>query len=265
MNDDPIALLERELVEAARRQADSHGSRRRSGRGRIGGGLAIGATLAVALAVATGALVLLRGHHRAVRPTPAISPTHALSGRQRLIDIIAVLRRPQTSVDLHSPAIAQLLSTYHRRLEPGWGAPDRPLIRRVTVTPWGQGVFLIPVKPAGGRGQEGLAWATGGFIDCCATAADMKTFGEVNNAGQVNGRTGGRREAIDRFVVVVPDGVAKVKLGRVVMTVHDNVAAAQAKGNLVGATPVMVWFGPGGNAIRRIGFVAGSYRSVAVK
>ena len=47
MNDDPIALLEQELVEAVRRHADSHGSRRRSGLGRIGGGLAIAATLAV--------------------------------------------------------------------------------------------------------------------------------------------------------------------------------------------------------------------------
>jgi hypothetical protein len=265
MIDDPIALLERELVEAARRRADSHGMRRQSGLRRFGGGLAIAGTLAVGVAVAAGALVLLRDHHPAVRPTPAISATHGVNGRQRLIGIIAVLRRSQRFADLHAPAIAQLLSSYHGRLEPGWGVPDRPLIRRATVTAWREGVFLIPVKPAGGRGQEGLAWATGGFIDCCVTAAELKTFGEVDNAGQVNSRNGRSREAIDRFVVVVPDGVAKVKLGRLVMTVHDNVAAAQAKGNLVGASPMMVWYGPGGNAIRRIGFVAGSYRSIAVK
>ena len=90
MNDDPIALLEQELVEAARRHADSHGWRRRSGLGRIGAGLAIAATLAGALAVAAGALVLLLGHHPAVRPTPAISSIHGLTGRQGLIGIVAV-------------------------------------------------------------------------------------------------------------------------------------------------------------------------------
>jgi len=258
MNDDPIALLERELVEAARRRAASHRSRPPFGLGRIVGGLAIAAVLAVTLVIAAGALVLLGGHRQAA------SPTGAVSGRQQLVDVVAVLRRPQTSADLHSPAIARLLSTYHGRLEPGWGAPDRPLIRRAIMTPWGQGVFLIPVKPAGGRGQEGLAWATGGFIDCCATAADVKRFGEVNNAGQVNGRTGRRGGAIDRFVAGVPDGVAKVQLGQLVMPVHANVAAAQANGNLVGATPVMLWFGPDGNVIRRIGDMAGDYRSLVV-
>jgi hypothetical protein len=48
------------------------------------------------------------------------------------------------------------------------------------------------------------------------------------------------------------------------MLVHDNVAAEQANGNLVGATPVMFWFDTGGHVIRRIGFMAGSYRSFAV-
>lgn len=260
MNDDPIAVLERELVEAARRRADSRRSRRLFGLRRMVGGLATGAVLAVTLLIAAGALILLGGHHR------ARTSTRAIAGRHQLVGVIGALRRPQTSVDLHSPTIARLLSAYNPSREPwdSWGAPDLPLIRRAAVTPWGQGVFLIPVKPTSGRRQEGLLWSTSSFTDCCATAADMRAQGFVNNAGQAMRRTVGHGEAIDRFVAVIPDGVAKVQLGHLVMAVHNNVAAAQANGNLVGATPVMFWFGPDGDVIRRIGDLVGSYRSVAV-
>jgi hypothetical protein len=260
MHDDPIAVLERELVEAARRRADGRGSSRPFRDGQIIGGLATGAVLAVALVIAAGALVLLGRPHRAGRPTSAIS------GREQLARDIGALRRRQTSADLHSPAIARLLSTYSPSREPWdrWGAPDRPLVRRGAVTPWGQGVFLVPVKPAGDRGQEGLLVATAGFRDCCATAADMRKWGFVMNAGQATSRSIGEAKAVERFVAVVPDSVAKVQLGHLVMPVHDNVAATQASGNSVGATPVMFWFGPDGDVIRRIGDLVGSYRSVAV-
>jgi hypothetical protein len=100
-------------------------------------------------------------------------------------------------------------------------------------------VFLTLVKPAGDRG-------------------------DVMNLGQATGRRIGRGKAIERFLTVVPDGVAEVQLGRVVMPVHDNVAVAQASGNLVGAIPVMFWIGAGGEVVRRIGDLAGSYRSVAL-
>jgi hypothetical protein len=222
--------------------------------------LGIAAMLALTLMVAAGALIALGGHHR------VDSATQASSSREQLIDAIAVLRRPQTSADLHSPTITRLLSGYNPKREPwdAWGAPDRPLIRRAAVTPWGEAVFLVPVKPTSGHGQERMLWTTRSFIEGAAAATDVKTFGEVNNVGQVKRRIGGREEVLDRFVAVVPDGVAKVLLGRLVMRVSDNVAAAQANGKLVGATPVMFWFGPDGNAVRRIAFVAGRYRSFAV-
>lgn len=260
MNDDPIALLERELVEAARRQADDRRSRRRFGLGRIVDAFAVAAVLAVTLVIGAGALILLVGQHRAG------SPTYAVPGREQLVDIIGALRRPRTSADVHSPTIARLLSGYNPGREP-WdarGAPDLPLIRRAAVTPWGEAVFLVPLKPNGGLRQEGLLWTTRSFTDCCVTPAEMQTLGEANNAGRVKRRIGGREEVLDRFVAVVPDGVARVQLGRLVMTVHDNVAAAQASGNLVGRRPTMFWFGPNGNAIRRIGDLAGSYRSLAI-
>lgn len=264
MNDDPIVLLERELVEAARRRAGGRPSRRPFGPGRIAGRVASAAvlsvTLVVSLVIAVGAVVLLGGNHRAG------GPTRAISGRQQLVDAIGVLRRPQTSADLHSPTVARLLSGYNRSRAPWdrWGAPDLPLVRRATVTPWGEAVFLIPVKPTSGRSQEGLLFATRSFTDCCATAADMKTFGEVNNVGPAQGRAARRGKAIERFVAVVPDGVAKVQLGRLVMPVRDNVAAAQAKGNLVGSVPVILWFARDGDAIRRIGDMAGNYRSLTI-
>ena len=50
--------------------------------------------------------------------------------------------------------------------------------------------------------------------------------------GQAIGRTVGRGKPFERFLAVVMDGVAKVQLGHLVMPVRDNVAAAQANGNL---------------------------------
>ena len=54
MNDDPIALLGRELVEAARRQAENRPARRLGPR-RIVGGFARAAVLRVTLVIAAGA------------------------------------------------------------------------------------------------------------------------------------------------------------------------------------------------------------------
>jgi hypothetical protein len=260
MNDDPIALLERELLEAARRQAIGGRPRGRPGPGRIGGSLVMAAALTFTLVIMVGALILLAGHHR-----PG-SSAGAVSGRQQLIDILGPLRRPQAPADLHSPVIARLLSTYNPGRAP-WdrrGAPDLPLVRRAAITPWGQAVFLVPVKPVGGRGQEGLLVATRNFTGCCGTPAGLETSGDVVTTGQATGRRVGHGQAIERFIAVVPDGVAEVQLGHLLMRVHNNVAAAQANGRLVGPTPVMFWFDAGGEIIRRIGDLAGSYRSIAV-
>lgn len=243
MREDPIAVLERELVQAARRRGAPRRQRR------IAGGLAMAAALLVALAIAAGALLLLGGH----KGPPSAGA--GVPGRQALIDELGVLRRAQTKADLGA-----LIRPNAR-----FGKPDVPLIRRAAVTPWGQTVFFVPVRPRAGRGQEALWVLIGprGFSECCVTASELSSQGIVNNAGQATGHRIGHGVARARFFAVVPDGVAKVRIGRLVMAVHDNVAAAQADPRLVGPTPAIFWFGPRGNVLRRIGDLAGSYRSVA--
>jgi hypothetical protein len=254
-SDDPIALLERELVEAAQRRA--RGGKERSA-GRLGGGLLTAAIVSIAIIIAAGGLILPGGHRRASGPAAGNVP-----GRHALVDELGVLRRPQTLGDLHSPAIADLLATVNPAHQPWsrFGSPDLPLIRRAGVAPWGEAVFLVPVRPVAGRSQEGLLVMVGhrGFLDCCATAVDLARWGEVQNAGR-----SGRGSQTARFFAVVPDGITKVELGRVVMRVHHNVAAAEANPGLVGATPVIYWFGSDGHVIRRIGDLVGDYRSVAL-
>lgn len=61
MNDDPIALLERELVKAARRQAHSRGSRRPFGPGRIVGGLATASRISAPAVMASATAADRRG------------------------------------------------------------------------------------------------------------------------------------------------------------------------------------------------------------
>jgi hypothetical protein len=120
MSDDPLAALERELVGAARRLA---GERTVVRRWRVSlSGLAAATLVAVTVALAAGAVVLLGGHKRV---TPAAA---AVPGRQQLIDILGVLRRPQTEADLSLPPGMRTL----------FGAPDVSLIRLATITPWGE-------------------------------------------------------------------------------------------------------------------------------
>jgi hypothetical protein len=227
------------------------------------------------LAIAAGALILLSGHRRIPRPA-AGEP-----GRTQLIALLGALRRPQTSAGLHSAAVDALLATYNPARAPWdrFGRPDLPLIRQATVTSWGEGVFLIPVGAAADRHQEGLLVMLGRrrALDCCATATDVQTGAALMNAGEVIGRG----TATTRFLVVVPDGVTRVDLRLpwsaavaggpiapryidIVAHVHNNVAAVQVNRQCCGEPPTMVWFGSGGNVIRRIGDLVGSYRSVAL-
>ena len=90
----------------------------------------------VTLAIAVLALTEIR-HHAPKRPVSSA----AVSGRRQLIDILAVLRRPQTKADLGlNPASLP---------DPGAfvGAPDLSLVRFATVTSWGEKLFFVAFKP----------------------------------------------------------------------------------------------------------------------
>lgn len=248
--------LERQLRAAVRAQ-----QRRRPRRPRAGVVLSALAA-AAAIAVAIGALVLIGGHKR----SPA--PSAAVPGRQQLIDILGVLRRPQTYADLHSPAIAGFLA---RGQSPvfGGGTVDRPLIRRATTTPWGQGVFVIPIKPTTAA-SERVFFEVGFGGGCCSSAADIEAGYDQTSEGAGHSFAGGSTQT--RRVVLVPDGVAKVEFVfprqssatdpgspiystplRVTVPVHGNVAAVQVDREVDGGPVPMIWYSPAGRVIKRVG------------
>lgn len=271
MHDDPIAVLERELVAAARRRVvvidERAGSQEPRGpwpsaprparrRGSMGAFAAVVLT-GVAVVVALGALMSLHGHAPA-RHASTSHPAAAVPGRRELIDILGVLRRPQTKADL-SPWVQQAL-----RGGP-FGAPDVALIRRVGVTPWGSGIVLIPTKPSAGRfpfparTQEGIDLEVDGGGGCCATASIIEASGDMSIDGAGRAFAGGSTQT--RFTVLVPDGVATVQFlmphpPDPVARVQGNVAAVQvSQGCCTGGVP-MIWRTANGQLIKRVGGVS---------
>jgi hypothetical protein len=73
-------------------------------------------------------------------------------GRAQLIDILGVLRRPQTAADL-PPALSRFIGL---PLHPA-GRPDLPLVRYTTTTPWREKLYFVPMKPYAAAQIEGVA------------------------------------------------------------------------------------------------------------
>jgi hypothetical protein len=104
------------------------------------GALATIASLIVALIIGGGALVLLGNDKRAV-PSSAHTVT---PGRQELISMLGVLRRPQTKADVDRWLLNQIEQRDTRAQL--LGTPDVPLMRLV-ITSWGEKLYLVPMKP----------------------------------------------------------------------------------------------------------------------
>ncbi len=101
---------------------------------------------AIVVATLIGAFALPRG---AARPTQATRPTEATTRTsdtlQHLIDILAVLRRPQTPADRALPA--QLSGVQGLIMASNAGTPVIRLARLAAITSWGQKVFIAPMTP----------------------------------------------------------------------------------------------------------------------
>ena len=282
MREDPITLLERELVDAARRRAgvadEREGSsheprgpwpalrpaRRRSSLGAVA---AIVASALAVVVVALGAVVALHGRTSSTATRP---PAHAASSssRQGLIDILAVLRRPQTPADLR--ILSQLA-----HLPPFIGTADRSLVRFASTTPWGEKLYFVPMTAReGGRRVERLS------VFSLQGGGGANTAGRIE-AGQEIGTEGGGGIRGTRVTVVVPDGVAKVAfvLPRqpnpqqygapvyshsltVTVPVRDNVVAVQVDRSIPQGPLPMIWSAADGQVIKLIGDVAGANRVV---
>jgi hypothetical protein len=132
--------------------------------------------LAVAVTVIVAALALTLFHH-GPQLRPAAPPVSAQTARKQLIQMLGVLRRPQTKSDLDSeltPEFVQLesiaqASRRHKRPQPGlerrlaqWGYPklDRSLVRVVKIPAWHAKVGIEPSTwrptPSSSQRSEGI-------------------------------------------------------------------------------------------------------------
>ena len=256
---------------------------------RLVGSPAVAVSFLVVIAVA--AVFLMEGHRQ---PTPV--PSSADRPARGLVDILGVLRRPQTPADRSLPLQSFLRSP--------WSGPvDRPLVRLATVTPWGRKLYLVAFKPGPIRpiprtlkpndpaaialraqmGKETLAvvtpWSCGSG---CAASVGGAAAAEIESQGllwmQPAGRNFAGGSTAVRLVAVVPDEVAKVVFVlprqpsissnpggpiyrhalRVPVAVQHNVAAIQINRECCDSRPPMIWYAANGHAIRTIGNLAGA-------
>jgi hypothetical protein len=295
VRDDPVTLLERELVDAARRQAvitdaregSSHEPRgpwptlRPARRRRSLGSFAAVVLSGLAVVVALGALLALHGHKPPARPAPAAR--QVVPGRRQLIDIIGVLRRPQTKADLNPRILSQLSGVPLIALE---GTVDRSLVRFAATTPWGEKLYLVPYRPPTAaeiaaikrrfpgaslgpitRGETLGVMSVGGGGGG-VNAAGVQAGDEMQMDGAGRSFAGGSTQT--RYILVVPDRVARVEFYfppravpaggpvyrhslAVTVPVHGNIAAVQVTQQCCAGQPALIWYGARGQVIKQIG------------
>jgi uncharacterized protein DUF4232 len=235
----------------------SNGTGRGRGRGRWLARAVVLALVSIAVVVGGGALVLLAGHNRA--QTTVTAPVTAPAGgpqHRTLLDILGVLRRPQTPADRD---LGPYLTRIMRHLFAG--IPVMSLVRVAAVLPGGEKVVLVPMRP-----QHGAVWPNGSGESTSAPKRGLRlaVFGAggaaccVTPASILAGRdslTGGSG-SLNYALLVVPDGVAKVTLSLkppVTSTVHNNVAALKTPERIENLTAhTMTWYGPNGATVKPV-------------
>jgi hypothetical protein len=234
----------------------------------------VAAVLSTATAVAVAALaIVLLSHGRSPHTGTNPHQQAATSAAYRpLTSILGVLRRPQTSAD-RDPSLLRVLDAqaHSRRLAILDGTPVISLVRLATVTPWGAKVFLVPYQPLTPEVISKLPAKEREVARAARLGLEILSAGTTSGVPGVAQLAGGRDVAnpasgrSDRYVMVVPDGVAKVALWRstsskahprtthskpVIVTVHDNVAAFRARA--FGFPGRELWYGPSGKVVKRI-------------
>lgn len=199
MSDDPIALLERELLDAARRRAraadgDDVG-RRRTLRRRVPGALAVAASVLLVVVIAGGALLALRSGGRSGRQSAAalVAPW---------ADRLATLRRPQDRLDqLELYREGDILPT---------GVVDPGSVRFARRTPWGAPVLLGVQVRGGHRGQLVLSMPT--WSSTVQLSPGIRGLSTGHGTVAVVGPKRGRGAAVTRIVLIAGDGIARVSV-----------------------------------------------------
>jgi hypothetical protein len=259
-----LPQLERDLFNAAeeRLRADATAPNRLSSspasslRARLGqaaAGLPLILSAAVAIAIAVIAVAVLGHGHQASQGTTASGPSGGGSPRSELVRALGVLRRPQTKADLQGLERLDRLISAHWQLRMGfkqWGyrEADRRLVRVVNVPAWRAKVLIAPIRlppsPTSGQGREGVQlvlWWTGTTFpsptSLIASGAQPTSVGAVLAHGlwagtvvlglnPVSGVVHG--PDVQDGVLLVPDGVASVKLGRATAAVTPPALSRKA-------------------------------------
>ena len=104
--------------------------------------------------------------------------------------------------------------------------------------------------------------------DCCSTATDLETSGDLSWGGAGRAFAGGSTKT--QYVLVVPDDVARVEFYfppeaipaggpvyhhslAVTVPVRDNVAAIQVSRQCCSGAPATIWFRSDGTVVNRTG------------
>jgi hypothetical protein len=207
------------------------------------------------------------------RPQPAVP-----AGARQLTSILGVLRRPQTTADCNPALIGQLSRGAHSKYTLGFeGRPVLSLMRLATIAPWGQRIYVVPflapttqAKKRLPRKDQGVTVAsTAGLATYPVTGGDgvpaeIEGGRDIANADYAHGEKPG-----SRWVMVVPDGVAKVALWPatrsiahhprhlttpgsrpIIVTVDNNIAAFRAPG--FHAPGQEIWYRSNGTVVKRI-------------
>jgi hypothetical protein len=235
------------------------------------------AVLSTGTAVAVALLAIVLLSHGRSSPTGTIPHQQvATSAAYRpLTSILGVLRRPQTSAD-RDPSLLRVLhaQAHGRKLSILDGTPVISLVRLATVTPWGAKVFLVPYQPLTPEAISKLPAKDQTVARAARLGLETLSAGTTSGVSGVAQLVGGRDVAnpasgrFDRYVMVVPDRVAKVALWRsisskahphplvapqskpLIVTVHNNVAAFRARAFSFPGREI--WYGPSGKIIKRI-------------
>jgi hypothetical protein len=240
--------------------------------------------LAVAVTVIVAAFALTLFHHGRQSP-PATPASSTQATRQQLIQMLGILRRPQTKADLNpkfNPFAGPLAQQGYPKL-------DRALVRVVTIPAWHAKVGVEPAtwqpsrsSPQRSEGVDLELWIgnkptipPSSHIGTGPRPTSVETVRAhgLALAGNVRGK-----DLMDG-VLLVPDGVARITLrpirvikapvrvdpsrfGTATATVHDNIAEFQLTiptvagrnfvSSMLGTSAVVqaTWFDAGGNVIK---------------
>src|SRR5579884_1720947 len=150
--------------------------------------------VALDLTAETFAAALEASPRYELRPEPARSWLYGIAWNklheEQLIDILGVLRRPQTKADLN-PAILSVLS----RVPPIAlrGEAELALVRLATTTPWGEKIYLVPFRPPTAAGVAADARRAPGLASRRNTRSE--TLGTMSTGGGGGGADAAAIEA----------------------------------------------------------------------